>query len=316
VSTTEIVQADAAQFMDFAEPAPVQEVADNPDALRYGWSPGQDIDVSDRKVGDWLQPDGTRRAIIRRCALVPFRTIPLYEELINRVETAQSAYAGQIGAQRQMGWGQKSAKNCAEEVRYAYSRDTPIGFTVFDAPWAVVDKGITGAGFVGFAPAEAFELYKLILPVVLKPNDILLYLLTESEERVKGAGLPPEIEAATLAVRRQMIDAVTQCTTEYATTLDLSEREIGERRGTGKGKPVYDARDRHIAEMLDRTLGAPKAQMQTPAPVVSDPQVGEALKLIAENMRPQGESEEVRLLREQNELLKKQLAAKDKASPK
>jgi hypothetical protein len=50
--------------------------------------------------------------------------------------------------------------------------------------------------------------------------------------------------------------------------------------------------------------------------VVSDPQVGEALKLIAENMRPQGESEEVRLLREQNELLKKQLAAKDKASPK
>jgi hypothetical protein len=318
--STSIIEAQpqVAQLMDFADPAPEEREADNPDDIRWGWSPGLDLDCADRKVGWWPQGDGKLRAYIPRCALVPFRTITVLDENPQRRDTPEAMYTGAIGQMRQLAWQKKSAKNCAEELRIAYQQDTPVGFQVFDAPWVAEKKDkkghvletVRGRGFVGRERDEAFELYKLVLPYVLTPPDILLYLTTQSEEEVKGAGLPPEVEAATLAVMRQMVDGTRQFVAYGEGVLDLSRREIGERPGTGKGKPVFDRLDKRLAELLGQSLDAPKAVVQQ-LPAVQDPALAEALKMIAEKLPAQAipaESPEIRAMREQVARLEQMVA--------
>ena len=309
-TTTNIeTHPEIAQLMDFTEPVPEQAPVGDDD-MRYAWSPGQDIDCSDRAVGH------TR---IERCKLYPFRTIRTLGPDPGRPMTMANMYEGGMGEQVHLVWRPKSARACAEELRYAYAETNPVGFTVFDAPWAakvkraksLPEEEVRGFGLVGMDRDAAFEIYRTILPYVLTPPDILLYLQTESEEAIAGADFPPDIEAMAKSIRRQMLDSTAQVAREYAMGIDMSERELGERPGTGKGKPVFDDYDRHRAAMMGRALGAQRAVVAPAPQITSDPAIARVLEmLVAERGagQPIAETETERLLREQNDLLKAQLA--------
>ena len=202
-------------------------------ATRYGWSPGQDIDVKDYQCG---------HRVIRQGELVKFDDYT-YRTRNQDISNGAEEYA--------------DVKNTAFEIEHtlsqAYGERGLIFFTALEGADGEYAEKILNALLDPELPVEtAFEEREAIPLRILKPY----FERGRARAYLEKQPLTPSEARDAEAVGNQMMTAIQQSVAYQNAELDTREREVQEARAGRGGVSHFDPVHKHFYTQLGRRMPA------------------------------------------------------------
>lgn len=247
---------------NLAEPIDFQGWVDEPAATRsadyqqkskthYGCSPAFDISLAGRNVGTHFN------GMIRKCALAAFRNTEERVNLAKGDEAPPAALSVGSDPGGRYYMTEKTAYDCATEIRFAYNNTNSWGFVIFD--------DLTGLSF-----EAARRIFQTVLPRPMNLPQMADHLSTQAVFDVQEIG-DTRAEGIAESVRATLLRGVGEAMAFCRETLDASAQEVSERRSGGHGKAKFDRRDELLAAALGETLPnitAMPQQQPAPTPII------------------------------------------------